>query len=280
MTGAANIAALAYDRQLGILWGASLANDSLYTINMVTGVATLVGAFNAGHDVVSHGLEFDNSTGTLYMASALAGTFYSVNKSTGQATLLGTHGITSNTSLGYNMNSNAMYAINSDTDSLYSMNVGTGAMTLIGAMAGTILPNSLAFNHDANIMYMTDTSTDSLYTLNLATGAPTLVGSTAVGNLQGLFSDDDYPPGAADNEEQGTTVVRLAIGTNGRVTDCSVTSSSGSRTLDSTTCRILKARARFTPATDSSGNPTAPRGAFAGGSPIVPNATAVVGCTT
>lgn len=193
MTGAANIAALAYDRQLGILWGASLANDSLYTINMVTGVATLVGAFNAGHDVVSHGLEFDNSTGTLYMASALAGTFYSVNKSTGQATLLGTHGITSNTSLGYNMNSNAMYAINSGTDSLYSMNVGTGAMTLIGAMAGTILPNSLAFNHDANVMYMTDTSTDSLYTLNLATGVPTLVGSTTVGNLQGMVYVNPVP---------------------------------------------------------------------------------------
>jgi len=79
---------------------------------------------------------------------------------------------------------------------------------------------------------------------------------SAVGNLQGLFSNDDYPAAAADNEEQGTVVVRLAVGTNGRVTDCSVSSSSGSRTLDSTTCRILRSRARFTPATDSTGNAT------------------------
>ena len=79
---------------------------------------------------------------------------------------------------------------------------------------------------------------------------------SAVGNLQGLFSPDDYPPAAADNEEQGTVTVRLAVGTNGRVSDCSVSSSSGSRSLDSTTCRILRSRARFTPATDNMGNPT------------------------
>ncbi len=79
---------------------------------------------------------------------------------------------------------------------------------------------------------------------------------SAVGNLQGLFSGDDYPASALDNEEQGTVGVRLAIGPNGRVTGCDVTSSSGSRTLDSATCRILRSRARFTPATDSTGNAT------------------------
>jgi protein TonB len=46
------------------------------------------------------------------------------------------------------------------------------------------------------------------------------------------------------------------VGTNGRVTNCTITSSSGSSSLDSATCRIMKDRARFTPAHDSSGNPT------------------------
>jgi len=76
------------------------------------------------------------------------------------------------------------------------------------------------------------------------------------GNLQGLIRTDDYPPSALDREEQGVVAVSLSVGTNGRVTNCSVTSSSGSRTLDSTTCRILTSRAKFTPARDSSGNPT------------------------
>ena len=79
---------------------------------------------------------------------------------------------------------------------------------------------------------------------------------SASGNLQGLIRDDDYPSSAIENEEQGTVAVSLTIGTNGRVSGCSVTSSSGSRSLDSTTCRVLQSRAKFTPARDNQGNPT------------------------
>lgn len=76
------------------------------------------------------------------------------------------------------------------------------------------------------------------------------------GNLQGLIRNDDYPESAIQNEEQGSVTVVLNVGPNGRVSGCSVAASSGSRTLDSTTCRILSSRARFEPAQDSSGNPT------------------------
>jgi len=77
----------------------------------------------------------------------------------------------------------------------------------------------------------------------------------ANGSLPGLIDGEaDYPDAARRNEEQGTVRARLDIGTNGRVTSCSVTKSSGSSSLDSTTCRILKARARFTPAKDQNGN--------------------------
>lgn len=77
----------------------------------------------------------------------------------------------------------------------------------------------------------------------------------ARGNLVALFSNDDYPAAALRNEEQGTTVVRLTIGPDGRVSDCAITSSSGSSSLDNTTCSILRRRARFTPAKDQAGNP-------------------------
>jgi protein TonB len=79
---------------------------------------------------------------------------------------------------------------------------------------------------------------------------------SATGNLQGLFRSDDYPASAQERDEQGTTRVSLTIGTTGRVTGCSVVSSSGSRALDNATCSIIRSRARFTPAMDSSGNPT------------------------
>ena len=79
---------------------------------------------------------------------------------------------------------------------------------------------------------------------------------SATGALQGLISGDDYPSSALNNEEQGLVVARLSIGADGRVTGCSVSSSSGSRALDTATCRILRSRARFTPARLSNGQPT------------------------
>lgn len=74
-------------------------------------------------------------------------------------------------------------------------------------------------------------------------------------SIPSLVSGQDYPASALRAGEQGQTGYRLTVGTNGRVTDCTITSSSGSAILDSTTCRILRARARFRPARDSKGEP-------------------------
>jgi protein TonB len=79
---------------------------------------------------------------------------------------------------------------------------------------------------------------------------------SAKGNLQSLFGSDDYPQDAIRNEETGRTTVRLTIGTDGRVSGCDVISSSGSRSLDGATCRIIRSRARFSPAKLSNGQPT------------------------
>jgi protein TonB len=69
-------------------------------------------------------------------------------------------------------------------------------------------------------------------------------------------SDADYPISAIRAEEQGTTRFRLQVGPDGRVTGCTVTGSSGSSALDTATCRLMKSRARFTPARDSDGKAT------------------------
>jgi protein TonB len=79
----------------------------------------------------------------------------------------------------------------------------------------------------------------------------------AKGSLVGLFDgENDYPPSARDSGAQGTAVARLEIGTDGRVSSCSIVKSSGNSALDSATCNIIRRRARFTPARDSNGNPT------------------------
>src|SRR5581483_2895906 len=77
----------------------------------------------------------------------------------------------------------------------------------------------------------------------------------AKADLHSLVSNEDYPDAAQRAGEQGTTGFRLTVGTDGRVSACEVTRSSGSSTLDSATCRLMRSRARFTPAHDSSGRP-------------------------
>ncbi|MGZ8285012.1 MAG: energy transducer TonB [Allosphingosinicella sp.] len=75
-------------------------------------------------------------------------------------------------------------------------------------------------------------------------------------NLASYVSDEDYPSNAVRNEEQGTTRFQLAVGPDGKVKECSVTRSSGSSALDATTCRLMKQRARFTPARNNKGELT------------------------
>jgi periplasmic protein TonB len=75
----------------------------------------------------------------------------------------------------------------------------------------------------------------------------------ARGDVRFLFSPNDYPEAARRRDETGTVRARLDISANGSVTGCSIVASSGSAALDSATCRVLKARAHFAPAKDSSG---------------------------
>ena len=80
-------------------------------------------------------------------------------------------------------------------------------------------------------------------------------GATPRSNPGSWATNDDYPSAALRAEEEGVTGFRLTVGTDGRVSECSVTSSSGSSTLDAATCKLITRRARFTPAKDADGNP-------------------------
>jgi len=78
----------------------------------------------------------------------------------------------------------------------------------------------------------------------------------ARGDVRALFSDSDYPSSAQAAGAEGTAQAQLTIGPDGRVVGCNLTRSTGNGALDSATCNILRRRAKFTPARDSSGNPT------------------------
>jgi len=78
----------------------------------------------------------------------------------------------------------------------------------------------------------------------------------ARGDVRTLFSSDDYPASAQSAGAEGSAQAQLTIGPDGRVVGCSLVRSTGNGALDSATCNILRRRAKFTPARDSSGNAT------------------------
>ena len=80
-------------------------------------------------------------------------------------------------------------------------------------------------------------------------------GPSPKGNPGNWANNNDYPSRALREEQEGTTRFRVSIGTDGRVTGCEVTGSSGSSELDSATCSLISRRARFNPATDGEGQP-------------------------
>lgn len=65
---------------------------------------------------------------------------------------------------------------------------------------------------------------------------------------------ENYPSRAQREGTEGTVGVRVTVTPDGRATNCSVTSSSGSGVLDEAACSGMERYARFNPALDAAGN--------------------------
>jgi protein TonB len=80
-------------------------------------------------------------------------------------------------------------------------------------------------------------------------------GGTPLRWKSGRIKESDYPREALRAGVSGTVHLRFTVGVKGRVTDCTVTQSSGSALLDATTCRLIIARFRYEPSRDAAGRP-------------------------
>ena len=65
---------------------------------------------------------------------------------------------------------------------------------------------------------------------------------------------ENYPSRAQREGTEGTVGVSVTVGPDGRVSACSVTSSSGSSVLDDAACQGMQRYARFRPALNAAGN--------------------------
>lgn len=180
----------------------------LYTINPLTGAATLVGS--GAFSPILNGIDFGFNAGTsqLYVSSDL-GQNLTINPVTGAATAGVNYTGASVDAMAYDYLSTSFYGISAATHDLYGMNPVTGGTSLIGA-TGVSFADRIGFD----ISPITDNAFFSgtvggqteFFSVNLSTGALSLIGDVGTpGELtSGLDSIAVVP--------EPTTVALSAIG--------------------------------------------------------------------
>lgn len=86
---------------------------------------------------------------------------------------------------------------------------------------------------------------------------PDPIAASPRGNPGGWITERDYRPRWVREGLSGSASFSLEISERGRVSECTITRSSGHSVLDQATCSLLKDRARFNPAKDSAGQSVA-----------------------
>lgn len=146
---------LAYDSISGTLyWAAGRGNDSLYTLNLATGAATLVGSYGID-DLFA--LAYNNSDGQLY-AQATSGNVYRLNPTTAAPTLVGSNGVYPG-GMEYRTDTGQLILVGAGNGSFYTVDTTTGAATLL-ASQGFINDNDVAYDPDLNAYFVNDWSSN------------------------------------------------------------------------------------------------------------------------
>jgi uncharacterized protein (TIGR03437 family) len=149
--------------------------NPLGIVDLNSGVFTLIGNMGSGgYDglAVANGILYTEQNGLLY----------SVNTSNASLTLIG--GLTGNNLATFGSTTTGLYGVgnasSSEVTTLYSINPETGAVTAIGPIGASAIPNGQSYyarlSAGSNTLYMEFSG--NLYTINTTTGAATQVGTT------------------------------------------------------------------------------------------------------
>ena len=131
---------------------------SLYTVDIGTGAATLVG----GHGIQDlFGLAFDTANNELYGEDFRNGTLVSLDTSNGSATTIGTGGIRIG-GLAYNSRDDDLIGVSDGAGDLYSIDRSNGAQTLL--LDGPFTNNSgLAYDPERHVLWDIDWSGNLIF---------------------------------------------------------------------------------------------------------------------
>lgn len=181
--------ALAYDSANGNLYmtDGRGGTNSLYTVNLTTGAATLVGS----HGITDlFGLTFDSGNNTLYASAFDTNTPLEIlNISTGAATAVGSaisagHRVAT---LAYDSTNSTLYGLEDCVPcaALFTINTSTGAGTLLTSTGLDTNNSGMVFDPSTNRLWDVDVSNRLSY-FNPTTGAQTQVTSFDGMEMDGL----------------------------------------------------------------------------------------------
>ena len=181
-------------RAASVTYLADGQTDSLYTVDVTTGAASLIGSF--GIDATFVGLAYDSTNDELFISSITGGSpapsfLYRVDQGSGAATLVGNTGITNVTGLAFDAATGELFASSGADDSLYRVNPSNASASFVGSLGVGVGGNGLAYDQANQQLYLSDGNTDNLYRVNPATGAATTVGSINQASTVGLAFDPE-----------------------------------------------------------------------------------------
>lgn len=127
----------------------------------------------------------------------------------------------------------------------------SGSRSAIAAVGGCLDEERRLANEEAKLSHIPADPFAELAKKGEAAPAP----PQPHGSPSSFITTDDYPPAALKERRTGKVDIKFTVGADGRVWNCRVTGSSGSKDLDEATCLNLTRRARFAPAKDAKGNP-------------------------
>jgi hypothetical protein len=181
----ADFGGLAYDSATNTMYmvdgfgdDSTTTHSSLYSLNLTTGAATLIGSTGLSANVT--GLTYDSANNILYAAQDAVAALQILNLSTGAATSVGT-GIASAEvdNLAYDSANGLLYGWSDcgGCGALYSIDTGTGVGTLLSSTGLSSNDSGIVYDPATNLLWDLDV-TGRLTTIDPSSFAQTLVGTT------------------------------------------------------------------------------------------------------
>jgi hypothetical protein len=199
--GSGNVTGIAFQPGTNILFGIDETHDTLITIDITTGSATIVG--DLGVYAFDVGLAFDSS-GNLFMTTDVptAPYLYSVNPVTGAASIIGSTNTTGVVGLGFSPGG-VLYGL-VDTPGPGTTNTITGEATLVGELGFETYAGGIGFDGSGNLYGAFGLLNPSLTLIDSSTGTATTPTNLSI-NFRGLdFQGTSIP--------EPTTMLLFSIG--------------------------------------------------------------------